>query len=67
MSDDRLFRTPTAYSANIRLAENGWWTLRIDTLYEGEPWSIDDRVVYERLSLAECADCLLGELFTART
>jgi hypothetical protein len=66
MDETRLFRSPRAYNASIRLQHNGWWTLTIDTLYESEPWTIDDRAVYENMSLAECVDALLGEVSVAR-
>jgi hypothetical protein len=63
----RLFRIPIGYGSTIRLEHNGWWVLVVDRFYEGEPWTPADRTVYERLSLAEAADCLLQELFTVHT
>ena len=67
MEEIRLFRVPTGYQASLRLEVNGWWTLVVDQFFEGEPWSESDRCVYERLSLAEAADCLLQEIFTVRS
>lgn len=66
MEETRMFRVTTGYQASLRLNVSGWWTLIIDHFFEGEPWGPQDRSVYERLSLAECADCLLGEISTAR-
>jgi hypothetical protein len=66
MEEIRLFRVPAGYQASLRLEMDGHWTLIVDRFFEGEPWSELDRAVYERLSLAEAADCLLQELFTVR-
>jgi hypothetical protein len=66
MEDVRLFRVPAGYQATIRLERTGAWTLIVDRFYEGEMWSILDREVYDGLSLAECADSLLQELFLVR-
>lgn len=66
MEETRLFRIPAGYAAAFRLQSNGAWLFIIDRFYDGEPWSIDDRSVYDDLSLAECADVLLGELSAAR-
>jgi hypothetical protein len=66
MDDARLFRIPAGYAAAFRLQSNGCWLLVIDRFFDGEPWSIEDRSVYDDLSLAECADVLLGELSTIR-
>lgn len=65
MTELRLFRVPTGYATRFHLEVAGGWTLVLDHFYEGEPWSPDDRAVYEGLSLAECADVLLSELSTA--
>lgn len=66
MEEIRLFRVPTGYAASIRIDATGCWTLLVDRFYEGEPWSAHDRDVYESMSLAECADALLGAIFTVR-
>jgi hypothetical protein len=66
MEEIRLFRVPAGYQASLRLEVDGCWTLIVDRFFEGEPWVESDRAVYAELSLAEAADCLLQELFTAR-
>jgi len=66
MEEIRLFRVPSGYQANLRLSSSGAWTLIVDRFFEGEPWLESDRSVYELLSLAEAADCLLQELFIVR-
>jgi proline racemase len=66
MSDAHLFRTPYAYATTMRLDPAGWWTLTVDTKYEGEPWSINDRRTYEKLSLAECLEVLASEVSVLR-
>lgn len=66
LTDLRLFRVPTGYATRFRLETAGGWTLIVDRYYEGEPWSPEDRSVYEGMSLAECADVLLSEVSAAR-
>ena len=66
MTEDRLFRTPVGYQATFRLEANGTWTAIVDTFYEGEMWSHEDRNVYERLSLLEACETLLCELSAGR-
>lgn len=66
MDEVRLFRVPAGYQATLRLERDGTWTLIVDRFYEGEMWSVLDRELYSELSLAECADALLQELFTLR-
>lgn len=66
MEESRLFRTPNAYVAVFRLDHDGTWALHIDTMYEGEPWSMNNRDRYESLSLLEASDVLLGTIVVAQ-
>jgi hypothetical protein len=63
VDEQRLFRTPAGYVISIRLGKAGGWRLQIDTLYEGEPWTDDDRTLYDDLSLLEAIDAALGQVF----
>lgn len=63
MQDLPLFRMPSGYQFTVRLERDRTWTVIADSFYEGEPWTERDRDVYERLSLTESADVLLGVLY----
>lgn len=65
MEELRLFRTPNAYVAVFRLDRDGTWALHIDTMYEGEPWAMNNRDRYESLSLLEAAGVLLDTISVA--
>lgn len=67
MEDARLFRVPSSYAMSLRLGPNGGWTLVIDRKFEGEPWRLDDRSVYEDLSLLEATEVVTAEVFVVRT
>lgn len=62
MHQPRLFRVPSSYAMTLRLDSPTGWTLIVDRKYEGEPWRLDDRDVYEGLSLAEATDVVLAVL-----
>lgn len=63
MREEHLFRTPYAYQFTFKLHPGGGWAINADTFYEGEPWSLEDRRVFEDLSLSEATDVLLVLLF----
>lgn len=63
MIEPALFRAPSGYQLTVRLERNRTWTVIADRFYEGEPWASSDRDVYERLSLTESADVVLGVLY----
>ena len=63
MEQSPLWRMPAGYHITIRLERDRTWTVIADRHYEGEPWTINDRDVYERLSLTESADVVLGVLY----
>lgn len=64
MHDVPLFRMPTGYQLTIRLERDRTWTVIADKFYEGEAWTERDRDVYERLSLTESADVVLGVIYS---
>jgi len=67
MEEQQLFIMPDRFDIRMRLTSSGHWTLSIDRFVIGRVWKLDDRATYEGMSLAECADVLLSELFTVRT
>ena len=58
-----MWRMPAGYQLTVRLERDRTWTVIADRFYEGEPWQASDRDVYERLSLTESADVILGVLY----
>jgi hypothetical protein len=63
MDQPSFFRMPTGYQLTVRLERDRTWTVIADRFYEGEAWASSDRDVYDRLSLTESADVILGVLY----